>query len=214
MGISLDQTVTLAGIFLYGCMTSVHCMGMCGGIIMAVTVCEGRQVKALVGKQLAYHGGRLLTGTLWGIILGLAGQIISINPYMGKLIPVVCGGMMVFMGLMHLGVISKMPSRVPGRAVKKLYSRIQRKGALPAGILSGLLPCGALHTAQLCAAGSSNVVEAVLYMLCFILGTIPMLFVFGLCHAVLTGTAQRITLKVSGVLTVLLGIRLLWRSLM
>ncbi len=214
MNISLEQSISLAGIFLYGCMTSVHCIGMCGGIIMSVTVCEHCNAKNMVRKQVTYHGGRLLAGVLWGILLGFTGQIISLNPYMRKLIPIVCGIMMVFMGLMHLGVINRIPSGETGRAVQKFYGRISRKGAFPAGFLSGFLPCGALQTAQLCAAGSGNVFEAVLYMLFFILGTIPMLFVFGVCHAALTGTAKRITLKISGLLTMILGIRLLLKNLM
>lgn len=205
--------LSLTAIFLYGCVSSLHCIGMCGGIIMSVTVSEGRGDRLALGKQAAYHGGRLLAGLCWGILLGLTGQWFSLNPYFKSLIPVVCGGVMLFMGLVHLGAMSRLPIPAFRRLLDRLYGRIGRKGALSAGLLTGLLPCGAMQTAQVYAAGSASLWEAAACMLFFIAGTIPMLLAFGICHAAVTGTARRVTVKLSGAITILLGLRLILRAL-
>lgn len=206
------DAVSVLGIFLYGCMASMHCIGMCGGMILSVTVREKEEKGLLLKKQAAYHLGRLLTGVFWGIFLGFTGELFVLNPYFKRLFPAACGMIMIYMGFSHLGLIDRISLPVLHSITAKLSSGIKRKGALPAGILTGLLPCGMLNTVQVYAAGTGSVAEAVVCMAAFVAGTIPVLVVFGTLHAAVTGRARRITVKISGVITVLLGLRLLLKA--
>ena len=147
------DVISVLGIFVYGCMASMHCIGMCGGMIM------------------------------------------------------------IYMGFSHLGMIDRISLPVIHSITSKLFSGIKRKGALPAGILTGLLPCGMLNTVQVYAAGTGSVAEACICMTSFIIGTIPLLVLFGTLHAAITGRARRITVKISGVITILLGLRLLGKAM-
>lgn len=207
------DVISVLGIFVYGCMASMHCIGMCGGMILSVTVREKDEKGLLLKKQAAYHLGRLLAGVFWGIFLGFTGELFVLNPYFKGLFPAVCGMIMIYMGFSHLGMIDRISLPVIHSITSKLFSGIKRKGALPAGILTGLLPCGMLNTVQVYAAGTGSVAEACICMTAFIIGTIPLLVLFGTLHAAITGRARRITVKISGVITVLLGLRLLGKAM-
>lgn len=201
--------VSVMGIFVYGCMASMHCIGMCGGIIMSVTLNQTEGEILQWKKQAAYHIGRLLSGLFWGILLGAAGQLLYFNPYFEILFPVVCGMFMIYMGIAHLGVIDRPFLPVIPSLASRLTRKIKNKGALLAGILTGFLPCGMLNTVQVYAAGTGNVARACVCMLAFIAGTIPVLFLFGTFHAAITGAARQVTVRLSGAITILLGLRLI-----
>lgn len=204
--------LSILGIFIYGCAASLHCIGMCGGMILSVTVCEENKKSFMWKKQTAYHLGRMLTGVFWGILLGFAGELFVLNPYFKKLFPALCGSLMIYMGISHMGVMDRISLPVVHKAFLKLFSCIKERGALAAGILTGLLPCGALNAAQVYAAGTGNVIEACACMIAFIAGTIPVLVLLGTLHAAITGRMRRITVKISGVITVLLGLKLLGKA--
>lgn len=199
--------------FLYGILTSIHCVGMCGGIVMSVTVGEKEEGRFLLRKQALYHTGRLLAAAILGILLGLTGELFYKNAYFKLLFPLVCGSVMVIMGIVHMGILQKLAPVFHSSALSGFFSQIKKKGAFAAGALTVLLPCGALHSAEVYAAGTGNAVEALICMVTFVAGTIPALLLFGMCHAAVTGVARRITLKISGIITVLLGIKLILKAL-
>lgn len=202
--------VSLLGIFLYGCAASVHCVGMCGGITMSLTTCE-EDNRHLWRKQVVYHLGRLLTGLLWGIFLGITGELLFMNSYFRFLFPTVCGGVLIYMGISRMGIIDRVSVPAAGSFFHRLYNKILKKGTLPAGLLTELLPCGMLNTVQVYAAGTGNIVEASASMLAFIAGTIPVLYLFGIFHGFLTKMGKAVV-KISAVITVLLGLRLILKA--
>ncbi len=206
------NSISILGIFLYGCTASVHCIGMCGGIIMSVTVDEKEGKISIWKKQAAYHLGRLLMGVIWGIFLGITGKIIVWNPYFKFLFPAVCGMIMIYMGIVHLGVIDKISVPVMQTVLARMNGKIKKKGSLLAGVLTGMLPCGMLSTVQVYAAGTGSIAEACASMLAFIAGTIPILVLFGTFHGMITGVARRITVKISGIITILLGVELISKA--
>lgn len=59
---SAEHSVGVGALFVIGLLTGVHCIGMCGGILLAQ------------GNALLYNGGRLLSYTLMGAVFGALGK--------------------------------------------------------------------------------------------------------------------------------------------
>ena len=62
-------------VLAFGFVSSLHCMQMCGPIVLtySVAVNTGAARRSLLGLHLAYNSGRTLTYMLLGAIAGLAG---------------------------------------------------------------------------------------------------------------------------------------------
>ncbi|HCT45069.1 MAG TPA: sulfite exporter TauE/SafE family protein, partial [Phycisphaerales bacterium] len=79
---------------------SLHCAGMCGGLMFFALGSDQEQAKGSRTKlQCAYHGGRMLTYTLLGVIAGTIGQAIDFGgSYLG-----LQRGAAIFAGVMMIG---------------------------------------------------------------------------------------------------------------
>ena len=64
--------LSLMSAFLVGLLGGGHCIGMCGGIVGAVSM-HLPQSKSKVPFLLAYNTGRILSYTIAGAIAGLVG---------------------------------------------------------------------------------------------------------------------------------------------
>ena len=68
----------IATVLVMSLLGSLHCAGMCGGLMFfALGSDQDRTKKARVRLQSAYHGGRLVTYTILGVIAGALGQAID-----------------------------------------------------------------------------------------------------------------------------------------
>tara|TARA_R110002072_G_scaffold42064_12_gene118166 strand:+ start:118978 stop:119817 length:840 start_codon:yes stop_codon:yes gene_type:complete len=180
---------------------SMHCAGMCGGLMFfALGSEEERTKKSRVRLQGAYHGGRLVTYTILGLIAGGIGQAIDFGGgFVGiqRGAMVFAGVMMVGFGLIALARIQgiKIPHLgVPGR-LRKFVEHAQRaafglspfKRALSIGLLTTLLPCGWLYAFAFLAAGTGNPIWGGLTMAAFWLGTLPVMVSLGAGIQLLSG---------------------------
>lgn len=205
------DSISAIGMLLCGLASSVHCIGMCGGIFTAVSASPDTINANKLLRQAAYHGGRLVTGMLTGLLLGAAGQTLSVNVHLRVFLPIVTGAVLILLGFLQ--IIGKEPVRfVTGRRCG-LALFIREKGCFIAGLLTPLLPCGALNTAQLYCAGSGSMVAGAAYMGLFILGTIPVQLIYGTSLAALTSAARPLTIRASGVVTLAMGARLLFKTI-
>ena len=59
--------------FIFGLLSSLHCVGMCGPIAMMLPVDQNNQVKK-ISQIITYHLGRLLSYATMGLIFGLVGK--------------------------------------------------------------------------------------------------------------------------------------------
>lgn len=180
--------------FLVGLLGGVHCLGMCGGIVGALTFglpAERRSGVKTVPYQLAYNIGRLFSYTLAGALAGGVGVII------GGLMPlqlaqnsllVIAGLFMIMMGLyvagwwLGLGRLEKALGGLwrylepLGRRLMPVQSPLQAMGL---GIVWGWLPCGLVYSVLVWAIASGSAAEGALLMLAFGLGTMPNLLLIG-----------------------------------
>jgi len=175
--------LSLLAAFLVGFLGGAHCVGMCGGIVAAMSLQGG--VRQPFVFHLGYNLGRILSYTLAGALAGLIGSAAFLSD---RLLPVQQGlyvlaqGVLILLGLYLAGLSRAV--LVLERAGGALWSRLQpRLGrllpirspaqALLAGGLWGWLPCGLTYSVLVSALASGGALQGAGLMFAFALGTLP-----------------------------------------
>ncbi|MEZ6187712.1 MAG: sulfite exporter TauE/SafE family protein [Planctomycetota bacterium] len=180
----------LVAVFSASLLGSLHCAGMCGGI---VALCSRRGGGLL--DQLAYHGARGSTYVLAGALAGAVGGALDLG---GRLLGLqravawVTGAALIAVGAAALWRACGLPlprsrgalgARLQGwiaRAVSAGADLPPRTHAALLGLLTPLLPCGWLYVFVLAAGGTANPLQGAAVMAAFWLGTVPILFALAL----------------------------------
>lgn len=196
----------LGALFIIGLMTSLHCVAMCGGISIG-TATEGKSASA----ALEYNAGRVISYTVTGGIVGALGRMFSISPAVKGAIQLIAGAFMIIMALNLTGCFSFLSALVPGlpRGLRKIFARRGSGSPLMIGLLNGLMPCGPLQAMQLYALSSGSWYMGALSMLCFALGTLPLMLGVGLISGKLNKRYARYVRAFSAMLVAALGIGML-----
>jgi len=208
-------------LFLVGLLGSVHCAGMCGGIVGALSlkagagravpvavVAEGaRAARASLADVLAYNAGRIGSYAVAGALAGGVGQ----GAY--ALAPLQMGAywvanlMLAVLGLYLMGAWQGLArleqgGQVVWRRVQPLLRRLGPPSGVArmfaAGALWGWLPCGMVYSVLATALLSGSGVSGALVMLAFGLGTLPMLVLLGLAGARLRALLRVRAVRVAG----------------
>ena len=211
-------------ILTFGFLSSLHCVQMCGPIVMsysvAANVVQGR--RAFLGLHLAYNAGRSITYMLIGAIGGFAGGAMG---WVGQLAgfqnaaAIVAGTAMVLTGIAMLGFAPGMQNwrgfALPVRFLRpagKLIASPQPGAKFALGMMMGLLPCGLIYAALMKAIGTASPVEGALTMLAFALGTSIALVVVGIGSSAATMKLARWGTTVSAVTVLAMGLVLIGRG--
>ncbi|GAV31900.1 uncharacterized protein conserved in bacteria [Coriobacteriaceae bacterium EMTCatB1] len=207
-------------------MTSVHCVAMCGPLVLTYAVKgadEATGLARLVPHGL-YHAARLTSYVVVGLLMGSLGGLLGLGGIRGW-VTLAAGVAMVFVGLQMTGrfpALARLIPRTPAfvmRALKRLRSDSRgssgSRWATPVafGLVTGLMPCGPLVSAQIAAAGSGSAVGGALAMLGFGLGTMPLMFGFGAVSGILSAPVKRRMMAVSAALVAVLGLVMVDRGL-
>ncbi|MEO6229103.1 MAG: sulfite exporter TauE/SafE family protein [Ferruginibacter sp.] len=169
----------LIAAFIMGSIGSVHCIGMCGPIALALPVVSGNQSSKFIGTML-YNGGRIITYALLGGLFGLIGMSFAIFGYQQWL--------SVLLGVLILTFIFLPKKNYTKRniiirffeklrqQVADLFSRKNYQSVFFIGLLNGLLPCGLIYMAIAAAISTGSVLKSSLFMAGFGLGTLPVMW--------------------------------------
>jgi len=209
-------------LFLIGLLTSFHCIGMCGGIIISQTIAKnqitdvgGEKIKQVWFKSsISYNLGRIIAYTFVGGIVGGLGQIITFTGFWKGIIPIFGGLFMIIMGINLLGLfpaLRRFNIRMPSFVAKKVIGK-NNYSPFYIGLLTGLMPCGPLQIIQLYALGTRSVFHGALSMLIFSLGTVPLLFTFGAINSFFSKKYAHRILKLSAVFIIILGFVMISRG--
>lgn len=191
-------------LFLVGLLGGTHCVGMCGGIVGALSM----GAPARLPLHLAYNAGRLssyvaagaIAGALGGLSQGLAGQLpLRLCLY------VLANLMLIALGFYLIGLTRSLA--VIEHLGQSLWRRIQPltrnflpatriAQAFPLGLLWGWLPCGLVYSALATALVSGSAARGAGVMLAFGLGTLPNLLLAGFLLARFRSLLQQQAVRV------------------
>lgn len=215
------QAITLAllgTILVASLLGSLHCAGMCGGLVLFVVGADGTCTKK-TRLQLAYHGGRGVAYTALGAAAGLLGGVVQGAGDLAGVqhaAAVLAGSLMVVFGIATL--LRASGSRVPKlrlptgarRCVEGAHrfalALTPTRRALAVGLLTPLLPCGWLYAFVTAAAGTASPWAGGLVMAGFWLGTLPVLAALGVGLQMLTGPIRSRVPVVSSLIIVGFGV--------
>ena len=213
MSSALSSKVSYIALFTIGVLTSLHCVGMCGGIMMSQSITSQMVPEKNKFKPgLMYNLGRLISYTILGGIVGGIGEVFTLSFGAQGLIAIIAGIFMVIMGLNLYGfkAFRKFSVKLPWNGCN---SQKKSRNPLIVGLLNGFMPCGPLQTMQLYALASGSVIAGATSMFFFALGTIPLMLGFGVIANLLSQKNSNRLVKYSGAIIIVLGIIMANRGL-
>ncbi len=219
----MENPLTYTSAFLLGLFSTIHCVGMCGGIIGALSLSLPMKIRNNKARMLmfitTYNIGRILSYSFAGLVAGAIGTgvLASAGFDQGHAILRAIGvAMMIAIGLYlagwlpQLAIVEKI-----GVPVWKKLEPVGRKllpvaslpKALAYGLIWGWLPCGLVYFVLLWALTAGNAAQGALTMLAFGIGTLPTLLATGFMTSWLTRFARSSTARqVVGLLIVAMAI--------
>ncbi len=208
-----ELVAPLLSALILGLLGGGHCLGMCGGLMGALTLAipPGQRARRL-RLLLAYNLGRILSYAAAGLLIGLAGWAVASSPA-AMLLRVLAGLLLIAMGLYLAGWWSGLTrieavGRHLWRHLQPVASRLMPVSSLPRALLLGAvwgwLPCGLVYSTLLWASSQGSPGESALLMLAFGLGTWPVLLATGMAAERLTALLRRRGVRVAGGLLVIL----------
>jgi len=206
---------------MMGFLGSMHCIGMCGGLVGALTM---SRPTLWWGGLASYQAGRVITYMILGLIAGLVGAgLHSLNWFedIQRAIIVLTGVMMIAFGLNLGGWLPDPFSKVAssliaflglGRLIQSAAGSDKSVNWAVVGLVNGLLPCGLVYAALAFGLASGGVIESGLIMLAFGLGTIPAMTFVPILIRKITPDGRGIIVKVAAVLVIVLGVMMMLRG--
>jgi uncharacterized protein len=166
--------------FLIGFWGSLHCVGMCGPIVLALPAYTGEYRKLLAGRIL-YNLGRVVTYSIMGGILGIIGYGIALAGFQQWFSIFLGAVVLLFLFYPRLTLLlnASHPINLFNQKLKNFFGQMLRKKSLLSqyliGMANGLLPCGLVYVALAGAIVSGTFAAGALYMALFGLGTFPLM---------------------------------------
>jgi len=205
--------------FIFGLISSLHCIGMCGPIAMMLPVDRNNQAKKAVQIML-YQMGRLSAYGSLGLVFGILGK----GFYMAGIqqsISIIVGIFMITIAVVPERIFmkynfSKPIYKVISNVKSSLGNQFKRKSPdalFTIGLLNGFLPCGLVYAALFGAIAMQNVTLGVSYMLLYGLGTIPMMSAVVYISNILSTPVRSKMQKMIPIATVIIGTLFILRGL-
>ncbi len=217
--IDIISIVTIAFLGSFG-----HCVGMCGGIVIAYSSTKIRDNFSKTKESVAhilYSFGRVTTYVLLGAIFGTLGSVASFSNMANGTLLFVAGLFMVLTGFSLLGKI-KFLTFIEHSVSKTTWYQRNFKLLLGSqtlvsfyllGLLNGLLPCGFVYFFAITAASTGDTLSGALVMFIFGLSTIPALFSLGFFVGLFNKSNFRnIMIKLAALSVVIYGIYTLYNG--
>jgi sulfite exporter TauE/SafE len=196
---------------MVGFLGGVHCLGMCGGVVGALTFSLDQKIQLswwrMLPYLLAYNAGRIssyvLIGALFGFLGSSLGSLATFLPAQ-QVLQAFAGLFMIALGL-YLGgwwfgivAIEKAGQsvwRLLSPYVSKFTPVRQLHQAWLYGLVWGWLPCGLVYSMLIMALSAGSALEGGLVMLAFGLGTLPNLLLMGVFAFYFTKISRNIWVR-------------------
>lgn len=198
---------------------SLHCVGMCGPIALALPLNTENSVSRAIGA-LSYNFGRIATYSTIGILFGFFGKGFKLAGIL-QIISIVIGSLILvsvivpkvlkkinFTGLYYLRFNSWVKQKIGSR-----FSKKSNMSLFILGLLNGMLPCGLVFVAIGSSLAFGGVLEGALFMLFFGLGTMPIMFLLPFFSGSISIAVKAKMRKAVPFVMVLFGILFILRGL-
>ena len=194
-----------------------HCIGMCGGIVLAYSTIKIEPASSKVSKTIAhllYNFGRVLTYTILGAMFGALGGVVIFSNTANAVLLIVAGVAMILAGLSLMGKIkfltiiehSISSSNFYKKSFQKILHSKSNVSFFVLGMLNGLLPCGFVYFFAITAASTASPLSGALVMFIFGISTIPAMFSLGFLSSLASATNFRnMMMSLSSVAVILYG---------
>ncbi|MEY2670287.1 MAG: hypothetical protein RLZZ577_603 [Bacteroidota bacterium] len=205
--------------FIFGLISSLHCIGMCGPIALMIPVDRTNPAKKTT-QIITYHLGRLTAYASIGLVFGLVGKGFFLAGIQQRL-SVFIGVAMIITILTPERVLANYNFSKPVyRLISKIKSSLGKhfnnksyQSLFTIGLLNGFLPCGMVYVALFGAIAMQNVPFGIVYMLLFGIGTIPMMSSVTYLNSILTVSFRNKIQKAIPYVGVIIGILFILRGL-
>lgn len=171
--------------FVLGAAGSLHCIGMCGPLSLALPIHHLSKTKKFL-SLLLYQFGRIITYSGIGLLFGLAGRRIYIAGYQ-QYFSIIMGAFIIGLSVLyflrhrtiHLKFLNRFYFFVQRQISTLLKSAIRPSGFLLMGMANGLLPCGMIYIALAATLSFTEIFQSVGFMAMFGAGTLPAMMLAG-----------------------------------
>lgn len=157
-----------------GIVGSLHCVGMCGPIIMSIPWSNTQ--KAL--QISLYHVGRATTYAIMGALVGGVGQLF-LPKDLGVWPALISGSVLVLVFLAQSFPRVLQNNRFPASSIARFFRSFLKMDSVFSrffmGMVNGILPCGMVYSALAVAILYQNALYSGLFMFLFGIGTSPLL---------------------------------------
>lgn len=194
-----------------------HCIGMCGGIVVAYSTIKIKPTSSKVSQGVAhllYSFGRVFTYSILGALFGALGGVATFSNNANGGLLIFAGIVMVLAGLSLMGKIkfltliehSFSSSSVYKSAFKSVLNSKSNVSFFVLGMLNGLLPCGFVYFFAITAASTADPFYGALVMAIFGMSTIPAMFGLGFLASLASATSFRnMMMSLSSIAVILYG---------
>jgi len=207
--------------FLIGLAGSVHCVGMCGPLALAIPGASKDKGFTFFLRTIAYQISRISGYGVLGLIVGFFSQgmqITGIQPYFSLL----SGIILLFLGF--FGIIPEVNAFSKYPIIQHFQVKINQiigtvmtnehfSTPFVLGFLNAMLPCGMIYIALGTGLSSGNMSEAALYLISFGLGTLPLMFMMSLSGQFLSLQMRRSWQKTIPIIFMISGIILIYKGM-
>lgn len=166
--------------FFIGLFGSIHCVGMCGPLALAVPTIHNKWW-LVVSDKLLYNIGRIISYSFLGLLIGFIGrQLWLLGLQQG--VSMLTGLLIVMAGFARLFKIKFKDNKLLSKLLLPVnralnYALRHKAGNLVVGMLNGFLPCGFVYLALVGAVNTSAPLMAMQYMFWFGMGTFPLMLI-------------------------------------
>jgi len=202
-----------------GFIGSLHCIGMCGPIVMVLPNTTELQFRFFLGR-ISYNIGRAIAYAALGAVIGVIGQSVTLAGYQ-QVMGIFAGAFMIITIVIPAAMVQKF---LPSNGLRKLnlfvkerlgllLSRATEKSLFLIGVLNGFLPCGLVYSALAASLIMGSVVSSSMYMFLFGLGTLPTMLASAYVVQLLTANLRHRVARFLPICVVLMGVFFILRSL-
>ena len=169
--------------FSLGLIGSLHCVGMCGPLAIVFCTGENNTPSQTIKSALFYNLGRTFTYSILGLLFGFLGSFLMVTN-LQKTVSIILGILLIVSFIFNINIdqsingstiIKKYHSSVR-KFISQMMAKSKEYHPFQLGMANGLLPCGLVYLALAGAIATGSVINGIMFMALFGLGTLPMLF--------------------------------------